>query len=148
MVQRFIREMDLRNLLFRFFDSDSEIVIGDVTEIERPEAAKTRYVGGLKGKRKGFLLLNLATPYGGRAIPFWIILFSSKTLSDDLTSRNLEYEDSFKEVKDLIGDKPLVFDRELSSEGFLKFLSKPVLNWPLALRHPCDRLELGYFPQR
>ena len=59
--------MDIKELPFRFFDSDSEIVIGDVTEKERPEADKTKYVGG-------------------RAIPFWSVLFSSKTLSDDLTS--------------------------------------------------------------
>jgi hypothetical protein len=147
LVQRFMRGKDIRELLFRFFDSGSKIVIGDATEIERPEADKTRYVGGLKDKRKGFLLLNLATPYNGRAIPFWSMIFSSKTLSDDLTSRNLEYENSFRQVKGLIGDRPLVFDRELSSEGFLKFLLDEKINFIIRLNLEsrvklyCDRGE-------
>lgn len=133
MIQRFMREIDLRDLLLRFFNSDSEIVIGDTTEIERPEAEKTEYVGELKNRRRGFLLLNLATPYHGRAIPFWNMVFSSRTLSYDLTSRNLEYEDSFREVKDLIGERPIVFDRELSSEEFVRFLLNEKIHFVIRL---------------
>lgn len=54
MVQRFLKDVDVRDLLFRFFNSDSKIVIGDVTELERPEAEKTGYVGKLKGEVFGF----------------------------------------------------------------------------------------------
>ncbi len=46
-----------------------------------------------------------------------------------MTSRNLEYEDSFKHMKDLIGERALVFDRELSSEEFLKFLFDEEINF-------------------
>jgi hypothetical protein len=40
------------------------------TEVERPQARKTEYVGVLQdSKTRGFWLLLLATPHRGRAIP-------------------------------------------------------------------------------
>ncbi|MEM4203125.1 MAG: hypothetical protein QXS54_03550 [Candidatus Methanomethylicaceae archaeon] len=57
-------------MLWRLFCEQAEYVMGDPTEIERPQALKTAYVGTLKdGKTKGFWILLLATPYRGRAIP-------------------------------------------------------------------------------
>jgi hypothetical protein len=53
---------------------DAEFVIGAPTEIERPHAWKTEYVGKLKdGKTRGFWSLILATPYRGRAIPYGMV---------------------------------------------------------------------------
>ncbi len=81
-IQRFIKDEDPRQALWRLFQEQAEFVIGDPTEIERPQAWKTEYVGTLKdGKTKGFWALLLATPYRGRAIPCGLITYSSKTIA-------------------------------------------------------------------
>ncbi|MCD6540947.1 hypothetical protein J7K76_03820 [Candidatus Bipolaricaulota bacterium] len=41
------------------------------------------------GKTRGFQLLVFSFPYKGRAIPFWFLIFSSRTISQQETSRNL-----------------------------------------------------------
>lgn len=73
-IQRFVHNTDPRPVLWRLFQEQAEFVIADVSEIERPQAHKTEYVGILKnGKTKGFWVLTLATIYRGRAIPCgWI----------------------------------------------------------------------------
>lgn len=64
----------------------TDIAIGDPTEIERPQAQKTAYVGTLKdGKTKGFWVLVLAAPYRGRAIPCGFVTYSSKTIATQVT---------------------------------------------------------------
>ena len=69
-IQRFIQRADPREALWYLFQEQAEFVIGDPTEIERPQAWKTAYVGTLKdGKTKGFWAMVRATPYRGRAIP-------------------------------------------------------------------------------
>ena len=47
-IQRFIASVDLKAALRRLFQADAEFVIGDPTEIPRPDANKTSYVGTLK----------------------------------------------------------------------------------------------------
>ena len=90
-------------------------MIGDPTEIERPNANKTKYVGTLKdGQTKGFCVLTLATPVRGRAIPFHFLTYSSRTFEDQISSRNLEHFKAIQEIKTLIGRRPIVFDREFS----------------------------------
>jgi hypothetical protein len=70
-IERFMEQADPKAALQRLFQEDAPFVIGDPTEIKRPQAEKTPYVGTLKdGKTRGFWLLLLATPYRGRAIPF------------------------------------------------------------------------------
>ena len=84
-IQRFIKRVDPRTALWRLFQEDAEFVIGDPTEIERPHAWKTEYVGKLKdGKTRGFWALILATPYRGRAIPCGMVTYSSKTIAQGL----------------------------------------------------------------
>lgn len=62
---------DPRENLHRLFNEDEEFAIGDPTEIHRLQAKKTKYVGKVgKGKKLGFWMLTLASPYKGRAIPF------------------------------------------------------------------------------
>ncbi len=76
-IQRFLRQVDPRAMLWRLFCEHAEYVIGDPTEIERPQARKTDYVGILKdGKTRGFWMLLLATPYRGRAIPCGLLTYS------------------------------------------------------------------------
>ena len=53
-IQRFLKVVDPRTVLWRLFREEAEFVMGDPTEIERPQAWKTDYVGTPKmGRRKG-----------------------------------------------------------------------------------------------
>jgi len=47
-IQRFIKHSDPREALWRLFQERAEFVIGDPTEIARPQAWKTAYVDTLK----------------------------------------------------------------------------------------------------
>jgi hypothetical protein len=120
MVQRFLKKEHLQEVLQRLFNEEAEFVIGDPTEIERPGAKKTDYVGTLSdGQTKGFWMLTLATPLRGRAIPCHFVVYSSATINDEATSRNLEHQRAIQGIKELIGDRTLIFDREFSYLGFL-----------------------------
>jgi hypothetical protein len=141
-LQRFIRHADPREALWRLFQEQAEFVIGDPTDIERPQAWKTAYVGTLKdGKTKGFWALVLATVYRGRAIPCGLITYSSKTIATRLDSRNLNHFRAFGELKDLLGERPLVLDREFSYLELLLNLVEEQLNFVI-------RLKLGSHPPK
>ena len=123
MIQRFLAQVDLKALLVRLFQADAPFVIGDPTEMPRPQARKTSYVGTLKdGKTRGFWLLLLATPYRGRALPCGFVTYSSKTIAAQARSRNQYHWEAFDQVKGLLGDKPLVLDREFSYLELLDYL--------------------------
>jgi hypothetical protein len=141
-IQRFIRHTDPREALWRLFQEQAEFVIGDPTEIERPQAWKTPYVGTLKdGKTPGFWALVLATPYRGRAIPCGLITYSSKTIADRADSRNLNHVRAFSGLKDLLGERPLVLDREFSYLELLLQLEEEQVNYVI-------RLKLGRQPPK
>ena len=107
-IQRFIKPVDPRTALWRLFQEDAEFVIGDPTEIERPHAWKTEYVGKLKdGKTRGFWALILATPYRGRAIPCGMVTYSSKTIAQGLDSRNLNHFRAFEGLNRYAGRTPI-----------------------------------------
>ena len=122
-IQRFIDKNDPKESLQRFYDEDSSFVLGDPTDIERPQAKKTEYVGKLKNKKLGFQALVLATPYRGRAIPYNFITYSSRTIGSEMSSRNKEHMKAIGELKELLGDKILILDKEFSYELFFGFLS-------------------------
>lgn len=114
-IQRFLKAADPRAILWRLFQTEADFVIGDPTEIERPQAGKTPYVGKLKdGKTRGFWAMILATPYRGRAIPCGLVTYSSRTIAQNADSRNLNHFRAFEGLKDLLGERPLVLDREFS----------------------------------
>ena len=141
-IQRFVKQADPREALWGLFQEQAEYVIGDPTEIERPQARKTAYVGTLKdGKTKGFWTLVLATPYRGRAIPCGLVTYSSKTIATQADSRNLNHFRAFAELKDLLGERPLVLDREFS---YLELL----LNLVEEHIHFAIRLNLGSHPPK
>lgn len=141
-LHRFVKGSDPREALWRLFQEQAEYVIGDPTEIERPQAWKTPYVGILKdGKTKGFWALLLATPYRGRAVPCGLITYSSKTISDQADSRNRNHFRAFAQLKDLLGERPLVLDREFS---YLELL----LNLVEERLHFVIRLNLGSQPPK
>lgn len=141
-IQRFLRQVDPRAMLWRLFCEQAEYVIGDPTEIERPQARKTDYVGILKdGKTRGFWMLLLATPYRGRAIPCGLLTYSSKTIAAELSSRNRNHVRALSELKDLLGERPLVLDREFSYLELLLDLDEEGVNFVI-------RLNLGSHPPR
>ena len=129
-IQCFLAQVDPREALLRLFQEDAPFVIGDPTEVPRPQAWKTPYVGTLKdGETKGFWLLTLATPYRGRALPCSFVTYSSRTIGDQVTSRNREHDRAFRGVKELLGERPLVLDREFSYLGLLENLVAERVNF-------------------
>lgn len=141
-IQRFLRKADPREALWRLFREDAEFVIGDITEIERPQAKNTSYVGILKdGKTRGFQVFILATPFRGRAIPFDFVTYSSRTIAEEGTSRNMNHYRAFAHVKDLIGECPLVLDREFSYEKLLEDLEHEGIRYVI-------RLKMGSHPPK
>jgi hypothetical protein len=140
MIQRLVTRIDPKEALLRLFQVEAPFVLGDPTEMPRPQAKRTAYVGTLKdGKTKGFWLLTLATPFRGRALPFSFITYSSKTIQQDLDSRNLNHFRAFAQVKALLGEKPLVLDREFS---YLELMTNLVEEGV----HFVIRLHLGSHP--
>lgn len=139
-IQRFLACADPQAALYRLFQVDAPFVIGDPTEIPRPQARKTPYVGTLKdGETKGFWLLVLATPFRGRALPCSFITFSSRTLAEQVESRNQNHLRAFDQIKDLLGEKPLVLDRDFSYLDLLEHLSAARVNFVIRLNlrsHP------------
>ena len=122
-IQRFLKKVDLKRLLLRFYQEDAEFVIGDPTEMERYKAPKTSYVGTLSdGKKPGYWLMVLSTPFRGRSLPCSFVVYSSRTIGAQCTSRNQEHFRCFEEIKRLLGDRPLVLDREFSYEELMETL--------------------------
>ena len=122
-IQRFLQENDPQATLKMLFNEEADFVIADPTEIERPHADQTAYVGTLTdGETKGFWMLTLATPLRGRAIPFHFLTYSSRTIEDQPSSRNLEHFKAIQEIRQLIGTRPIVFDREFSYRELLSSL--------------------------
>lgn len=139
-LQRFLVTADPQTALLRLFQTEAPFVLGDPTEMPRRQAWHTAYVGTLKdGQTKGFWLLTLATPLRGRALPFHFVTYSSKTISQEESSRNLKHLRAFAAIKDLLGEKPLVLDREFS---YLELLE----NLTLEHVHFVIRLNLGSHP--
>lgn len=139
-IQRFLGQADPQAALMRLFQVDAPFVLADPTEIARPQAHNTPYVGRLKdGKTRGFWMLVLATPFRGRALPFHFITYSSKTIAQEETSRNLNHCRAFEGIKKLLGNRPLVLDREFSYLGLLHDLVAEGVHFVI-------RLNLGSHP--
>jgi hypothetical protein len=140
LIQRFLQQADPQATLWRLFRADAPFVIGDPTEMPRPQARKTSYVGTLKdGKTRGYWLLLLATPWRGRALPCGFVTYSSQTIARLARSRNQYHWEAFDQLKALLGDKPLVLDREFSYLELLEYLVQVQVNFVI-------RLHLGSHP--
>lgn len=134
-LQRFLQRSEPESILPRLFQEQAEFVIGDPTEMPRPQAKKTDYVGKLSdGKTSGYWILFLATPYQGRAIPCHFVSYSSKTINTEATSRNRYHFQAFAQVKQLLGDKPLVLDREFSYLELMQALDVEQLHFVIRLK--------------
>jgi len=122
-IQRFIERVNLQKLVMRFYQEDADFVLGDPTEMVRYKAPRTSYVGTLSdGNTPGYWLMVLSTPFRGRSLPFSFVVFSSRTIGEQVTSRNQEHFRCFEQVKALLGDRPLVLDREFSYQELMEIL--------------------------
>ena len=134
-IQRFLNETNPKEPLQMLFNEEAAFVICDPTEIERPDARNTEYVGTLKdGRTRGFWMMTFATALRGRAIPFHFLTYSSRTFEDQVSSRNLEHHKAMQEVLDLIGDRPVIFDREFSYLAFFKSLQEAEVRFVIRLK--------------
>ena len=134
-IQRFLADNAPQDVLLRLFREEASFVIGDPTEMPRSQAKRTEYVGTLSdGETKGYWLMLLATPYHGRAIPCGFVDYSSKTINQDATSRNQHHFAAFRQVKELLGDRPLVLDREFSYLELLENLITEGINFVIRLK--------------
>ena len=133
-IQRFLGSTEPQEALLRLFQSEAEFVIGDPTEIPRPHARKTEYVGVLSdGETRGYWTLLLATPYHGRAIPCEFVSYSSRIIDQEATSRNRYHFQAFQKLKEVIGNIPLVLDREFSYLELLENLVTENVNFVIRL---------------
>ncbi len=133
-LQRFLACAQPKAVLERLYQPSAPFVIGDPTEMPRPWAQKTSYVGTLKdGETRGFWLLLLATPWRGRALPCGFVSYSSETIAQENSSRNLEHWRAFEPLKTLIGERPLVLDREFSYQEMLEYLQAAHIHFVIRL---------------
>ena len=134
-IQRFIQQVDPREALLRLFQSEAPFLIGDPTEMPRPQAKKTEYVGTISdGETSGYWLLFLATPFRGRAIPCHFVSYSSKTINQEATSRNQHHFEAIAKTKELLGGKPLVLDREFSYLELMENMAQEGVNFVIRLK--------------
>jgi hypothetical protein len=148
-IQRFLEEHNPREKLKMLMNEEADFIIGDPTEIDRPHADRTEYVGTLKdGETKGFWMLTLATPLRGRAIPFHFITYSSRTFEDQPSSRNLEHFKAIQEIQRIIGQRPIVFDREFSYRELLNSLVNERVNFVIRLNMGANPPLFYYDPER
>ena len=92
--------------------------------MERPWSHKTPWVGRVRsGKRRGYWVLVLGFPWQGRVLPCFILRFSSQTLQQQGRSRNMEHMQAVDRLRQVLGDKPLMLDREFGYTEFLQYLT-------------------------
>jgi hypothetical protein len=62
------------------------------------------------------------------------VTYSSETIGQEITSRNQEHFRAFARIKELLGDKPLVLDREFSYLELLQILVLEVIHFVIRLK--------------
>jgi hypothetical protein len=65
----------------------------------------------------------LSTAFRGRLLPCCFVVYSSRTIGEQVTSRNQEHFRCFEAVKELLGDRSLVLDREFSYQELMEVLN-------------------------
>jgi hypothetical protein len=102
----------------------------------------------MDGETKGFWMLTLATPLRGRAIPFHFLTYSSRTFEDQPSSRNLEHFKAIQEIQQLIGTRPIVFDREFSYRELLNSLVEEGVHFVIRLNMGANPPLFYYEPEQ
>ncbi|WP_243095552.1 transposase [Thermus thalpophilus] len=133
-IERLLEGLDPKRFLHRLVDTQHPILLADLTEVHRPQAKRTPYVGRLQDGGRGFWVFTLAQPYKGRAIPVHVGLYSQATLEAEGTSRNRVWRRFLREA--LEGVEPgsvWVFDREFSFGGWLEVLEEAGVRYAIRL---------------
>lgn len=137
-IQRLLDNLSLEDLELAtkklYLRNESNIILVDPTEIERPDAKNTEYVGFLKDKSRGYVNIIYAYPYQGRAIPFYFQTYSSKTIADEMYSRNSIWRDDITKLKFLAEKKTIVADREFCSEHYINMLTAENIDFVIRLK--------------
>ena len=148
-IERLMERLDPEAFLHRLLDAQSPFVLVDLTEVRRPQAKRTPYVGRLRDGGLGFWVFTLAQPYGGRAVPIHLGLYSQATLEAEGTGRNLVWRAFLQEALRYVEPGTvLVFDREFSFAGWLGVMAVHLGKGPqrrgrCAVRHPVERQGQG-----
>lgn len=133
-VTRLLKEFDNPDdVLVRMLPVTPEYFIGDPSIIERPEADNTEYVDYVRPNKKGYYLFAIAAPFKGRALPVALHTYSPATFNRDGSSRNIEHENAFEKVKAIVGDAPIILDREFSYESLLSAFEAEEINFVIRL---------------
>lgn len=126
--------LESERLLHRLIDPETPFVLVDPTEIPRPKAKHTRYVGRLKDGKLGFMAFTLAQPYQGRAIPVCGGVYSEATLNEEGGNRNLAWRSFVWEALRYVEPETVwVFDREFSFAGWLEDLEEAGVRYVVRL---------------
>ena len=84
-------------------------------------------------------MLVLATPFHGRALRCYLLSYSSRTIAQGAGSRNLHHWEAFEALKNLLGDKPLVLDRDFCYLELLQYCVHAQISFVIRLNlrsHP------------
>jgi hypothetical protein len=129
-----MERLDPEAFLHRLLDAQSPFVLVDLTEVRRPQAKRTPYVGRLRDGGLGFWVFTLAQPYGGRAVPIHLGLYSQATLEAEGTGRNLVWRAFLQEALRYVEPGTvLVFDREFSFAGWLGVMEEVGVRYAIQL---------------
>ena len=133
-IERLMERLDPEAFLHRLLDAQSPFVLVDLTEVRRPQAKRTPYVGRLRDGGLGFWVFTLAQPYGGRAVPIHLGLYSQATLEAEGTGRNLVWRAFLQEALRYVEPGTvLVFDREFSFAGWLGVMEEVGVRYAIRL---------------
>lgn len=76
-----LAQVDLKAVLVCFFQVQAEVVIGNPSEMKRPQGRRNGFVGPLSGRQTlNYWLLVMATPFRGRAISLNFFTYSAHPL--------------------------------------------------------------------
>ncbi len=132
-MQRLGARFDPWPVVTRLCAEGAPFVIGDLTDIERPQARKTAYVGRLppkeKSRRQDFWVLLLRVPLRGRMMPCEWWTFSSRTLEQEASSQSREVQQAMERLLGLLQVRPLVLDRGVHNRAFFAWRGQQGITW-------------------
>ncbi|WP_135257368.1 transposase [Thermus caldilimi] len=137
-IDRLLPLLEPQRYLLRLLDPKTPFLLVDPTEVPRPQAKRTPYVGRLSdGKTLGFWAVVLAQPYEGRAVPVYV----GSYWEGKPEGRNRTWEDWVEAVREYVEEGTVwVFDREFSFAGWLEALERAGVRYAV-------RLNLGTRPR-
>ncbi len=137
-ITRMLNKLDVSQLseaLLTFIDSTSKMILLDFTEMVRKGANKTNYVGYLKdGKTHGYNILALSVPFKGRSKVIFADIISSSTIDQTNIGKWKFLQNALQPLFDLLCNKIIIADRELSNEEMIKFFTTRQIHYAIRLK--------------